>query len=68
MQLKTTGNKLELLIIDQVVTNEYDKEEKDPNTFGLIGIQERSDQINARCEWLHNPDTGLRFTLSVDLS
>lgn len=68
MQLKTTGNKLELLIIDQVVTNEYDKEEKDPNTFGLIGIQERSDQINAICEWLHNPDTGLRFTLSVDLS
>ena len=68
MQLKTTGNKLELFIIDQVVTNEYDKEEKDPNTFGLIGIQERSDQINASCEWLHNPDTGLRFTLSVNLS
>ena len=68
MQLKTTGNKLEILIVDQVITNEYDKEEKDPNTFGLIGIQERSDQINAICEWLHTPDNGLRFTLSVNLS
>lgn len=67
MQLKTTGNKLELLIIDQVVTNEYDKEVKDPNTFGLIGIQERSEQINAICEWVHTPDKGLRFTLSVNL-
>ena len=68
LQLKTSGNKLELLIIDQVITNEYDKEEKDPNTFGLIGIQERSEQINAICEWVHNLDTGLRFTLSVNLS
>jgi len=68
LQLKTASNKLELLIIDQVVTNEYDKAEKDPNTFGLVGIQERSDQINAICEWIHIPDTGLRFTLSVNLS
>ena len=26
------------MITDQVITNEYDKEEKDPNTFGLIGM------------------------------
>ncbi|MSO33793.1 MAG: hypothetical protein EXQ80_05195 [Candidatus Nanopelagicaceae bacterium] len=68
MQLKTSGNKLELLITDQATPAEYEQVERDPNTFGLIGIQERAVQIGADCEWVHELQSGLRFTLSVNLN
>ncbi len=68
MQLKTSGNKLELLITDQAIPAEYEQVERDPNTFGLIGIQERAAQIGADCEWVHELQSGLCFTLSVNLN
>lgn len=68
MQLKTSGNKLELLITDQAIPAEYEQVERDPNTFGLIGIQERAAQIGADCEWVHDLQSGLCFTLSVNLN
>lgn len=68
LQLKTSGNKLDLLITDQAIPAEYEQVERDPNTFGLIGIQERAAQIGADCEWVHELQSGLRFTLSVNLN
>lgn len=68
MQLKTSGSKLELLITDQAIPTEYEQVERDPNTFGLIGIQERAAQIGADCEWVHELQSGLCFTLSVNLN
>ena len=68
MQLKTSGSKLELLITDQAIPAEYEQVERDPNTIGLIGIQERAAQIGADCEWVHELQSGLCFTLSVNLN